>query len=148
MGSGIAEDAWCYVLDKKRLVSEAVRLTRPGGVIAFTDWVEGPAGLSDAEAEHVLQIMTFPSLSSFGAYRELFEAEGCDVVVAEDSGRFGPAFHLYAEMISRQLTFDAFELLAFSMDIVDVVVEQLAGLAGLGDAGKLAQVRFVARRPS
>ena len=38
------EDAWCYVVDKPRLVAEAARLVKPGGTIAFTDWVEGPAG--------------------------------------------------------------------------------------------------------
>ena len=35
------EDAWCYVVDKQKLISEAVRLVKPGGVIAFTDWIEG-----------------------------------------------------------------------------------------------------------
>jgi SAM-dependent methyltransferase len=43
------EDAWCYVVDKPRLIAEAARLVRPGGVIAFTDWVEGPAELSEAD---------------------------------------------------------------------------------------------------
>src|SRR5262249_10272348 len=33
------EDAWCYVQDKARLIAEAARLVRPGGTIAFTDWV-------------------------------------------------------------------------------------------------------------
>ena len=45
------EDAWCYVVDKAKLIREAVRLMKPRGTIAFTDWMEGPAGLSDAEAE-------------------------------------------------------------------------------------------------
>ncbi len=143
-----SEDAWCYVLDKPRLVAEAVRLTRPGGVIAFTDWIEGSAGLSDEEAEHVLQIMSFPSVFSIDAYHEAFEREGCEVIVAEDTGRFGPAFGLYAEMIQKQLTFDAFEILAFSREIVDIVIEQLRGFARLGNEGKLGQLRFVARRPS
>ena len=40
------EDAWCYVVDKPRLIAEAARLVKPGGTIAFTDWVEGPAGLT------------------------------------------------------------------------------------------------------
>ena len=40
------EDAWCYVVDKPRLMAEAARLVKPGGTIAFTDWVEGPPGLS------------------------------------------------------------------------------------------------------
>lgn len=76
----------------------------------------------------------------------MFAAEGCDVVVAEDTGRFGPAFELYAELLRGQLMFDAFELFGFSKDFVDIVAEQLSGLARLGDEHKLAQVRFVAQR--
>lgn len=140
------EDAWCYVVDKPALIAEAVRLTKPGGVIAFTDWVEGAAGLSDAEADHVMQIMTFPTLSTVDAYRDLLVAHGCDVVVAEDTGQFGPAFDLYADLLRRQLTFDAFELFGFSKEFVDLVAEQLAGLARLGHEHKLGQARFVARR--
>lgn len=33
-----SEDAWCYVPAKAKLVAEAVRITRPGGMVAFTDW--------------------------------------------------------------------------------------------------------------
>lgn len=139
------EDAWCYVVDKPALVAEAVRLTKPGGAIAFTDWVEGTAGLSDAEAEHVMQMMTFPTLATIDAYRDMFIAEGCEVVVAEDTGRFGPAFELYVELLRRQLTFDAFELFGFSKEFVDIVAQQLSGLARLGHEQKLGQVRFVAR---
>jgi ubiquinone/menaquinone biosynthesis C-methylase UbiE len=28
------EDAWCYVVDKRKLIAEAARMVRPGGVIA------------------------------------------------------------------------------------------------------------------
>lgn len=140
------EDAWCYVLDKPALVAEAVRLTRPGGVIAFTDWIEGSVGLSDGEADHVMQIMTFPTLATLETYRDLFATEGCDIVVAEDTGRFGPSFGLYAELLRRQLTFDAFELFGFSKEFVDIVAEQLSGLGRLGDEHKIGQLRFVARR--
>lgn len=142
-----SEDAWCYVLDKPALIAEAVRLTRPGGVIAFTDWVEGAVGLADEEADHVMQIMSFPSLYSVDAYREAFASEGCEVLIAEDTGRLGRSFALYAQMLQQQLTFDAFELLAFSRELVEVVVEQLLGLARLGDEGRLGQLRFVARCP-
>ena len=140
------EDAWCYVVDKPALVAEAARLTKPGGAIAFTDWVEGPTGLSDADADHVMQIMTFPTLATIDGYRELFGAAGCEVVVAEDTGRFGPAFELYVEVMRRQMRFDAFELFGFSEEFVDLVAEQLSGLARLGSEHKLAQVRLVARR--
>lgn len=36
-----SEDAWCYVPAKAKLVAEAVRITRPGGMVAFTDWTLG-----------------------------------------------------------------------------------------------------------
>ena len=140
------EDAWCYVVDKPALVAEAVRLTKPGGVIAFTDWIEGSSGLSDDEADHVMQIMTFPTLSTIAAYRDMFLAEGCEILVAEDTGRFGPAFALYTELLRGQLLFDAYELFGFSKEFVDIVADQLSGLARLGDEQKLGQVRFVARR--
>ena len=141
-----SEDAWCYVREKERLVVEAIRLTRTGGVVAFTDWIEGPGGLSDAEADHVMQVMTFPTLFTAGAYVELFEREGCEVVLAEDTGRFGPAFELYAEVVRRQLAFDAFELLGFNLEIVEIVADQLSGLAQLGNELKLGQLRVVARK--
>jgi SAM-dependent methyltransferase len=141
-----SEDAWCYVLDKEALVAEAIRLVRPGGPVAFTDWVEGPAGLSDAEASHVMQVMTFPGLQTIDGYRDLFAGHGCDVVVAEDTGRFGPCFKLYADILSEQLSFDALELLGSSREILDMVIQQLEGFGRLGDEGKLVQARFVARR--
>lgn len=142
-----AEDAWCYVVDKAALIGEAVRLTRPGGVIAFTDWVEGPAGLTTDEADNVLQMMTFPSLQDVAWYRTELEQQGCEVLIAEDTGRFGPFFELYSELLRTQLGFDALELLGFSVDLLGVVTEQLAGFGQLGRDGKLAQARFVARRP-
>src|ERR1035441_3099848 len=51
------EDAWCYVEDKTKLIAEAARLTRPQGKIAFTDWMEGPAGLTGAETSRCLGFM-------------------------------------------------------------------------------------------
>ena len=43
------EDAWCYVIDKDKLISEAARIVKPGGIIAFTDWIEGKAGMIESE---------------------------------------------------------------------------------------------------
>ena len=43
------EDAWCYVFDKARLISEAVRIVKPGGTIAFTDWISGAVPMTAEE---------------------------------------------------------------------------------------------------
>ena len=94
-----------------------------------------------------MQIMTFPSLQSIDGYRSALERLDFEVEVAEDTGRFGSAFAAYARTLREQLAFDALELFEFNRDVLDIVVEQLLGFARLGDAGKLIQGRFVARKP-
>ena len=47
------EDAWCYVEDKDELIAEAARLVKPGGTIAFTDWVAQQLLQEDPDALRV-----------------------------------------------------------------------------------------------
>src|SRR6266852_5151087 len=75
-----SEDAWCYVADKPKLIAEAARLVRPGGVIAFTDWVEGSAGLTDTEAARFLGMMTFANVEDIAGYVSLLSANGAQVL--------------------------------------------------------------------
>jgi len=140
------EDAWCYVEDKPKLIAEASRIVKPGGTIAFTDWVEGPAGLSDAEAERCLGFMKFPSLASIGDYRGLLEENGCTVAEAEDTGRFAPHIDLYLQMVDMQLTYDALRILGFDLGAVAALAGEFTFLQELAHAGKLAQGRFIAHR--
>ena len=139
------EDAWCYVVDKPKLIAEAVRIVKPGGTIAFTDWVEGPAGLSDAEAERFLDFMKFPTLHSIGDYRALLEKNDCEVREAEDTGRFAAHVDLYLQMVDMQLTYDALSILGFDSDALGAVAGDFAFAQELAHAGKIAQGRFIAR---
>ena len=75
------EDAWCYVADKPQLIREAARIVRVGGAVAFTDWVEGPAGLSASELDRFCTFMKFPGLETITGYRSLLSNAGCEVVV-------------------------------------------------------------------
>lgn len=84
------EDAWCYVEDKAKLISEAARLVKPGGTIAFTDWVEGATALSAPDAQRFLDFMKFPNIQDIAGYNDLLKENGCEVRVAEDTGRFAP----------------------------------------------------------
>ncbi|MBW2385089.1 MAG: methyltransferase domain-containing protein [Deltaproteobacteria bacterium] len=140
------EDAWCYVADKPGLISEAARIVRPGGVIAFTDWVEGAAGLSDGEAELVLGGMRFDNIEGLAGYRALLEESGCDVLEASETGRFARHFDLYADMIEMQLTWDALKIVGFDSSRVDLLITGFRLFAGLAHQGKLAQGRFIARK--
>lgn len=140
------EDAWCYVADKRRLIAEAARLVKPGGTVAFTDWVEGPAGLAPEEAGRFLRFMKFPSLQDFAGYRGLLEGAGCRVTQAVDTGRFAPYVDLYLEMLDKQLAFDALALLGFDQGLMEAIGAEMRFLGDLARAGKVAQGLFVARR--
>ena len=139
------EDAWCYVTNKPKLIAEASRLVRPGGVIAFSDWVEGPAGLSDAEAQRFLGMMSFANVEDVQGYRRLLSQNGCEVLVAEDTGLFASHIELYLKMIEMQLTYDVLATLAFRTDLLQTLTDGFRFLGELSRASKIAQARFIAR---
>ena len=87
-----SEDAWCYVADKSKLVREAVRITRPGGTIAFTDWTLGDTPLSDSERESFLGALKFPGLWHADEYRRALVEANCEIVEICDTGRFTRCF--------------------------------------------------------
>jgi len=141
------EDAWCYVVDKTKLIAEAARLVKPGGVIAFTDWIEGPAGLSQSEAERFLAFMKFPNIQDLQGYKGLLAANGCQVVqVAEDTGRFAPCVDLYLDMLNKQLTYDALRIIGFDMTLLQSLGGEMVFMQQLAHAGKIGQGIFIARK--
>jgi SAM-dependent methyltransferase len=154
-GSGLAsgsadfiwgEDAWCYVVAKGKLVAEAARIVKPGGTIAFTDWVEGDKELSHSEAERYLKFMKFPNILTMGGYRDLLKANGCDMLVARDTGRFAPCVDLYLNMLGMQLTYDALKIIGFDQELMKAMAGEMAFMQQLAHAGKIAQGLFVARK--
>ena len=140
------EDAWCYVENKPQLIAEAARLVRPGGTIAFTDWVEGPAGLSDAEADRFMTFMKFPNVESIDGYAALLRKNGCEVASAADTGRFAPHVDLYLGMLDMQLTYDALKIIGFDTALMQTLATEMVFMQGLAHAGKIAQGLFVARK--
>jgi ubiquinone/menaquinone biosynthesis C-methylase UbiE len=140
------EDAWCYVVDKDQLIAEAARLVKPGGLIAFTDWVEGPAGLSQSEADRFLAFMKFPNLQDIQGYAGLLKANGCDVLTAEDTKRFPSYVDLYLAMLNQQLTYDALRIINFDLGLMQAMGGEMEFMRQLAHAGKIAQGIFIARK--
>ena len=97
------QDAWCYVTDKARLIREATRVTRPGGTIAFTDWIQ-LRDIPDQKLDPLLSFMLFPYLETSEGYTQLLEENGW-VVTAEDnlSRDFAEQLTLYLERIRGNL---------------------------------------------
>jgi len=140
------EDAWCYVEDKTKLIAEAARLIKPGGKIAFTDWMEAPAGLTEAEAARFLGFMKFPNLLTLGEYQSLLAANGCAVPVAHDTGRFAATMPLYLDMIENQLTYDALKIIGFDTALAATLVGEMKFIQSLAQAGKIIQGLIIAEK--
>jgi ubiquinone/menaquinone biosynthesis C-methylase UbiE len=140
------EDAWCYVADKTALIGEAARIVRPGGIIAFTDWLEGPVSMTQEEAERLLRFMTFPSLLSLDEYSQLLTTNGCRIETAQDTRRFAPYMDLYRQMITMQLTYDALKLIGFDQERMEALEEDRRFMQQLAHDEKLIQGILVARK--
>jgi SAM-dependent methyltransferase len=140
------EDAWCYVVDKAALIAEAVRVAKPVGTIAFTDWIEGPAGLSDEEAQRFLTFMKFPNVQDLEGYRALLRDNGCEIVHAFDTGRFVPHIDLYLDMLNKQLTYDALKIIGFDSQLMEAMAKEMMFMQTLAHEGKIAQGLFVAKK--
>ena len=140
------EDAWCYVVDKGQLVREAVRLVKPGGTVAFTDWVEGPAGLTQDDADRFCRFMQFPNVQDIAGYSRLLSESGCEIVSADDTGRFAPCVDLYLNMLNMQLTYDALRIIGFDTAMMETLASEMVFTQKLAHAGKIVQGRFIARR--
>jgi hypothetical protein len=65
--------------------------------------LKGPAGLADSEAQRFPAMMTFANVEG---YLNLLSASGCQVSIAEGTGRLASHFELYLKMIELQLTYD------------------------------------------
>ena len=141
-----AEDAWCYVVDKSKLIKEAVRITKPGGTIAFTDWVAGDVPMSEEEKARLFAFMKFPNVQSISGYRKLLEKNSCNVIEASDTERFAPYVGLYLSMVDQQLTYDALRILNYDVETLGAIAEEMQFLQALAEQRKFAQGRFIARK--
>jgi SAM-dependent methyltransferase len=140
------EDAWCYVVDKPRLIAEAVRLLKPNGVVAFTDWVDGRVPMTAEELKRYHAFMKFPNTLDLDGYASLLAQQGCEVVAAEDTGRFVPCVDLYLDMLNVQLTSDALRIIGYNMGLMESLGVEMNFLRDLVHAGKVVQGRIIARK--
>ena len=91
-------------------------------------------------------MMSFANVQDIQGYSRLLSDNGCEVLVAEDTGRFPSHIDLYINMIEMQLTYDVLATLAFRTDLLQTLTDGFRFLGELSRAGKIAQARFIARR--
>ncbi|MDD5305704.1 MAG: methyltransferase domain-containing protein [Deltaproteobacteria bacterium] len=136
------EDAWCYVVDKDRLIREAARVLKPGGIVAFTDWIEGPRGLSDDEAARINTFMKFPDMQSLDGWAALLEKHGFQVKESVEID-FAVFVDLYMQMLTTQLTSDALRILGNDQALFEAMGAEMEFMRQAAHAGKITRGRFV-----
>ena len=141
------EDAWCYVDPKERLIAEAARVLKPGGILAFTDWVEGPEGLTDAEAKRINTFMKFPYMESQTGYESLLARQGLTLIESTDlTAEYAEYMDLYIRMIVDQLRFDVLKIIGWNMELFQAMGDEMAFMAEKAHEGKMGRARLIARR--
>jgi ubiquinone/menaquinone biosynthesis C-methylase UbiE len=141
------EDAWCYVTNKDKLIDEASRVLKPGGLLAFTDWVEGPQGLSNDEAKRINTFMKFPYLESQKGYESIIEQQGLSLVESADlTEAFSEYVDFYIKMLVDQLSFDALKIIGWNMDLFQAMGNEMAFIAEKAHEGKMGRARLIARK--
>jgi len=100
------QDAWCYITDKNRLINEAYRVLKPGGRIAFTDWIQ-IGNMTDEEWINLNSFMAFPYMETLGGYVQLLENIGFEIISKEnDSSDFAKHCHMYQKKVRDDLKSD------------------------------------------
>ncbi len=141
------EDTWCYLVNKEKLISEIARVLKPGGTVAFTDWIEGPVGLSDAEAERINTFMKFPYMENRKGYEILLEKYGFNIVESTDlTEEFADYVDFYIKMLTDQFTFDGLKIIGDDMELFTMLGGEMAYMAEKSHVGKMGRGRFVAKK--
>ncbi len=81
--AALSQEAFLHVPDKARLLAECRRVLRPGGKLAFSDWVATP-DLGAAERELLWRGIAAQALIDLPAYRVRLHEAGFRSVVVED----------------------------------------------------------------
>lgn len=79
------QDAWCHVPDKPALLAQAHRVLRPGGTIAFTDWLAGD-GMTIDERQVALNAALSPDAATTGQYLDMLDGAGFTAIRSHDIG--------------------------------------------------------------
>ncbi len=91
----VSQDALCLVPDKARSHAEIHRVLRPGGVFAFSDFLQPSQEVSERARRHVFDRVRWNSGFSFTGYQTALESVGLEMLLARNvTGHLGQTYRV------------------------------------------------------
>lgn len=138
------QDAWCHVPDKTALLGEAARVLRPGGTIAFTDWLADD-GMSEPARSEALDAALCSTAASAAQYVQGLAAAG---FVGVEHLDIGPIFCArYREICDGLLERRPELVKQFGERVYDIVSRMNGTILRGFEGGAIGGGRYVARKP-
>ena len=130
--------------DRERLIREAARVAKPGGTLAFTDWVE-TGRMTDGEREDLLSFMLFPALETPGGYDALLARYGWEVTGYENLDlEFASSIGGYLDLVKGDLQPAIIE--RFGEEMYTATEQGIAHWARAARERKGGRGRWIARK--
>jgi sarcosine/dimethylglycine N-methyltransferase len=142
----VSQDALCLVPDKPRSHTEIYRVLRPGGVFAFSDFLQPKPEISERARRHVYDRVRWNGGYSFLGYQQALTEAGFEMVLARNvADHLRRTYRVLGRIAKQtaQTTKDTAEhdwMLAFSESCQQIQVAI--------DDGEFGWGIFVARKPA
>ncbi len=138
------QDAWCYITDKDKLISESFRVLKNGGTIAFTDWLQ-VGNMTEKEWEDLNNFMAFPYMETLEGYSQILENSGFKIIEKEDlSEDFAKHCHMYQEILRRNLKDGIIE--KYGQDMFEAADGGLNLWVKAADEGKVGRGSIIGKK--
>jgi SAM-dependent methyltransferase len=142
----VSQDALCLVPDKPKSHTEIFRVLRPGGVFAFSDFLQPKPEIGERARKHVYDRVRWNGGFSFLGYQEALQAAGFEIMLARNVvGHLGQTYRVLGKTATEtaETTTDEAErawMLAFAESCREIQTAIADGEFGWGI--------FVARKPA
>ena len=138
------QDAWCYVTDKDRLISEAYRVLKSEGIIAFTDWIQ-VGNMTEQEWNDLNSFMAFPYMETLDGYEQILTKMGFEILEKEDlSEDFARHCHIYQDVLRNKLKNAIIK--EYGNEMFEAADEGLSKWVKAADEGKVGRGRLIGKK--